>query len=101
LWQKGALQDKAVTSFSGAMNPHGGQESTILALNNVFYHWGAIIVSLGYTDPSVYAAGGNPYGASNTADQDTVSEAVLKAAFHQGVRVATFAEAIRKIRKSG
>jgi NAD(P)H dehydrogenase (quinone) len=50
LWQKGALADKAATSFSGAMNPHGGQESTILALNNVFYHWGAIIVAVGYTD---------------------------------------------------
>lgn len=94
LWQKGALADKAVTSFSGAMNAHGGQESTILALNNVFYHWGAIIVSLGYTDPSVYAAGGNPYGASNTAADATVAEAVLKAAFHQGVRLARVAEAL-------
>lgn len=100
LWQAGALQDKAVTSFSGAMNPHGGQESTILALNNVFYHWGCVIVSLGYTDPIVYAAGGNPYGTSNTANENTVPEAVLKAAFHQGVRVAKVAEAIRSIRKS-
>ncbi len=96
LWQKGSLANKAVTSFSGAMNPHGGQESTILALNNVFYHWGAIIVSLGYTDPSVYAAGGNPYGASNTANSDGVDEAVLKAASHQGVRLARVAEALVK-----
>jgi NAD(P)H dehydrogenase (quinone) len=36
LWLKGSLANKAVTSFTGAMNPHGGQESTILALNNVF-----------------------------------------------------------------
>lgn len=91
LWQKGVLADKAVTSFSGAMNPHGGQESTILALNNVFYHWGAIIVPTGYTDPSVFAAGGNPYGTSNTASEPTVSEAVLAAARHQGARLARFA----------
>ena len=98
LWQKGGLADKAATSFSGAMNAHGGQESTILALNNVFYHWGAIIVSLGYTDPSTYAAGGNPYGASNTASEDSVAEAVLNAARHQGVRLARVAEALLRIR---
>jgi NAD(P)H dehydrogenase (quinone) len=95
LWQKGALRDKAVTSFSGAMNPHGGQESTILALNNVFYHWGAIIIPVGYTDATVYAAGGNPYGTSNTASQDgSVSEEVLAAARHQGARLARYTELI-------
>lgn len=96
IWQKGLLANKAVTSFSGAMNPHGGQESTILALNNVFYHWGAIIVSMGYTDQSIYAAGGNPYGTSNTANQDTVSDAVLKAAHYQGARVARVADALAR-----
>jgi NAD(P)H dehydrogenase (quinone) len=98
LWLKGALANKAATSFSGAMNPHGGQESTILALNNVFYHWGCIIVSVGYTDQSIYDAGGNPYGTSNTANQDTVSEAVLKAAFYQGSRIARVAEALLGLR---
>jgi NAD(P)H dehydrogenase (quinone) len=94
LWQKGGLANKAATSSSGAMNLHGGQESTILALSNVFYHWGAIIVSLGYTDPVVSAAGGNPYGTSNTANEDVVPDAVLKAAFHQGTRLARVAEAL-------
>jgi NAD(P)H dehydrogenase (quinone) len=98
LWQKGALADKAATSFSGAMNAHGGQESTILAINNIFYHWGSIIVPLGYTDPVVYTAGGNPYGTSNTADSDTVSEPVLNTARHQGRRVARVAEALMTIR---
>ncbi len=96
LWQKGVLADKAVTSFSGAMNPHGGQESTILALNNAFYHWGAIIVPTGYTDPSIYAAGGNPYGTSNTAAEPAVSEAVLAAARFQGARLARFAGLIAR-----
>lgn len=94
LWQKGALANKAATSFTGAMTSHGGQESTILALNNAFYHWGAILVPPGYTDQSVYAAGGNPYGTSNTANEDTVSEVVRNAAFHQGARLATIANAL-------
>jgi NAD(P)H dehydrogenase (quinone) len=98
LWQKGVLANKAVTSFSGAMNPHGGQESTILALNNAFYHWGAIIVPPGYTDPSIYAAGGNPYGTSNTANEDTVSEAVLKAATYQGTRLAKVGQLLISLR---
>jgi NAD(P)H dehydrogenase (quinone) len=98
IWQKGALANKAATSFSGAMNPHGGQESTILALNNAFYHWGAIIVAPGYTDASVYAAGGNPYGTSNTANTDAVPDAILKAAFYQGARLAKVAAALLPIR---
>jgi NAD(P)H dehydrogenase (quinone) len=94
LWQRGVLANKAVTSFTGAMNPHGGQESTLLALNNAFYHWGSIIVSVGYTDPSIYAAGGNPYGTSNTANEKTVSDAVLQAAFYQGSRLARIADCL-------
>lgn len=94
LWQRGVLADKAVTSFSGAMTPHGGQESTILALNNVFYHWGAIIVPTGYTDPSIFAAGGNPYGTSDTASDENVGEQVLTAAHYQGARLARFAALI-------
>lgn len=97
LWQKGVLANKAVTSFTGAMNPHGGQESTILAMNNAFYHWGAIIVPTGYTDPSIYAAGGNPYGTSNTANEDQVPDAVLKAATFQGSRLARVAAALLKM----
>jgi NAD(P)H dehydrogenase (quinone) len=98
IWQKGALANKAATSFTGAMNPHGGQESTILALNNAFYHWGAIIVPPGYTDESIYAAGGNPYGTSNTANENTVSDAVLKAAYYQGTRLAKAAAALLQLR---
>jgi NAD(P)H dehydrogenase (quinone) len=98
LWQKGALADKAATSFTGAMNPHGGQESTILALNNVFYHWGAIIVSMGYTDPVIYESGGNPYGTSNTAGDGQVPPAVLKTAYHQGTRLARVAALLASAR---
>ena len=101
LWQKGALANKAVTSFSGAMNPHGGQESTILALNNVFYHWGAIIVGTGYTNPIIFQAGGNPYGTSLTATDDgVIPDPVLGAARWQGERLARVADALAANRAS-
>src|SRR3954452_11975787 len=66
LWQEGKLADKPVTAFTSAFNRHGGSEATILSLSNVFYHGGALIVPPGFTDPAVYAAGGNPYGTSFT-----------------------------------
>src|SRR5439155_10419627 len=66
LWREGRLADKPVTAFTSAINRHGGSEATILSLGNVFYHWGALIIPPGYTDASVYAAGGNPYGTSST-----------------------------------
>lgn len=92
LWMEGALAGKVASSFTSTMNANGGQESTILALNNVFYHWGAIIVPPGYTDPRVFASGGNPYGISSTGaptDDD------LASAVYQGERVAEVAQKLR------
>lgn len=91
LWQEGVLADKPVTSFTSAINAHGGAESTILALNNVFYHWGSLIIGPGYTDPVVYGAGGNPYGTSHATGMPAVEPdpAVLAVARYQGQRLAT------------
>ncbi|MBO2451231.1 NAD(P)H:quinone oxidoreductase [Actinomadura barringtoniae] len=86
LWREGRLADKPVTAFTSAYNRHGGNEATILSLGNVFYHWGSLIVPPGYTDPAVYAAGGNPYGAS--ASGGGFDDAALDAARHQGLRLA-------------
>ena len=91
LWQEGKLADKPVTAFTSAFNRHGGNEATILSLANVFYHWGSLIVPTGYTDPVVYAAGGNPYGtsfATSTANGDGPDAAALEAARYQGRRLA-------------
>lgn len=89
LWAQGKLA-KPATSFTSTMNMHGGQESTILSLNNVMYHWGCIIVPPGYTDQTVFAAGGNPYGTSWASGQqgDRPNEAALAAARYQGRRLA-------------
>ena len=88
LWSEGKLADKVAAGFTSAMNPHGGQESTLLALYNTFHHWGAYIVTPGYTDPRSFAAGGNPYGVSSS-QEPTAEE--LDAARYLGERVATVA----------
>jgi NAD(P)H dehydrogenase (quinone) len=90
LWREGRLADKPVTAFTSAFNRHGGSEATILSLGNVFYHWGALIVPPGFTDPAVYAAGGNPYGTASVTGPtgDGPDVAALDAARYQGRRLA-------------
>ena len=51
--------NKVVSAMSSAQNPHGGQEATVKSLYTSMMHWGAIIVSPGYTDDSIFKAGGN------------------------------------------
>lgn len=100
LWGQGKLVNKVVTAMSSAMNPHGGQEATILSLYTTMYHWGAIVVTPGYTDQILYSAGGNPYGMSVTVDgegnmkedRDTVKQAVawqVKRAIDIGKRICS------------
>jgi len=67
LWGAGKLINKVASSFTSTGTAHGGQESTILAINNTFYHWGAIIVAPGYADPIQFQAG-NPYGTSHISN---------------------------------
>src|SRR5690348_7118955 len=100
LWQEGKLADKPVTTFVSSAERHGGQEATILSLNNVFYHWGCVIVPLGYTDDVVYAAGGNPYGTSWPAGFPSTmpDEATLACAHYQGRRLARFAQVLAAAR---
>ncbi len=69
-WSQGKLANKVVSAMASAQNPHGGQEMTILGLYTSMMHWGAIIVPPGYTDASVFTAGGNPYGTSVQQGQD-------------------------------
>ncbi|MDD7306388.1 MAG: NAD(P)H:quinone oxidoreductase type IV [Peptoniphilaceae bacterium] len=69
-WAKGKTANKVVSAMSSSENPNGGQENTILNIYTVMYHWGAIVVAPGYTDSSIFAAGGNPYGTSATFGKD-------------------------------
>ncbi|MCW3070618.1 MAG: wrbA [Bacteroidetes bacterium] len=97
LWQQGKLTNKVVSAMSSAMNPHGGQEATVLALYTTMYHWGAIVVAPGYTDPVTFAAGGNPYGTSVSVDEKgKMKEDVKDAVMHQAKRVVQVAGWIKK-----
>ncbi len=89
LWAQGKLADKVATSFTTASTAHGGLESTLLAINNVFYHWGAIVVPLGYTDPHLKESG-NPYGGSFVSRKSAAPDDIaLDALRLQGRRLAT------------
>ena len=103
LWQQGKLADKVATAFTSSQTPHGGQETTILALNNTLYHWGMLIVPVGYTVREVFAAGGNPYGASYTAGHSVMGpdEHALAVARYQGERLARYAAVVAKARREG
>lgn len=92
LWGAGKLINKFASSFTSTSTAHGGQESTILALNNTFYHWGAIIVPPGYADPIQFQAG-NPYGASfvNSTGALKPDDVARAAARFQGKRVVDIA----------
>ena len=90
VWFQGKLANKAVSAMTSAQNPHGGQEATILGLYTTFLHWGAIIAAPGYTDQSIFAAGGNPYGYSHTQGKD-FGEAETAAIQHQARRLVEIA----------
>jgi len=85
LWLEGKLANKTVTATTSAQNVHGGQETTLINLYTSVMHWGAIIVAPGYTDPSLFAAGGNPYGVSTTAGE--VGPEIETALKHQATRL--------------
>jgi len=100
LWAQGKLINKVVSAMSSASNPHGGQEATIKAIYTTMMHWGAIIVPPGYTDNSIFAAGGNPYGTSVTVGEDgNMVENVKEAVKHQAKRTVEVAAWIKKGKK--
>ncbi len=89
LWSQGLLADKVYSGFTSASTSHGGNESTLTALANVFSHWGGIVVPPGYTD-AVKFADGNPYGTTYVSgDGSRPDQKALDAAAYQGKRVAT------------
>jgi NAD(P)H dehydrogenase (quinone) len=92
VWQEGKLADKPVSAMTSAMNVHGGQEATLLSLYTTFMHWGAVIVAPGYTDASIFSAGGNPYGYSQGAGE--IGAEGRAAISHQARRVVDYARRI-------
>ncbi|ETW13569.1 flavodoxin/nitric oxide synthase [Roseivivax marinus] len=85
LWMDGKLADKTVTAATSANTMHGGQETTLLTMMVTFSHWGCIMVPPGYTDQSIFEAGGNPYGFSKAAGELTDTDKAALA--HQAKRL--------------
>ena len=97
LWANGKTVNKVVSAMTSAQNPHGGQEATLLSLYTAMMHWGAIIVTPGYSDPVVFGAGGNPYGTSVSVDQDgNMVEDVEAAVKYQAKRAVTVADWVKQ-----
>ena len=93
IWAKGKTINKVVSAMSSAQNPQGGQEATILNIYTSMMHWGAIIAPTGYTDQSIFGAGGNPYGTSVTVGPDgKMVEDVEAAVKHQAKRTVSVAK---------
>ncbi|MFD9031921.1 flavodoxin family protein [Streptomyces sp. NPDC059567] len=93
----GPLSGKPASGFVTTARPHAGSESALLAFHHVLLHGGAVVVPPGYTDPSVFEAGGNPYGTSHPLTAGAVpSHAVREAARHQGRRAALAGDLLRR-----
>jgi len=96
IWAQGQTVNKVVSAMSSAQNSHGGQEATVLSLYTMMMHWGAIITTPGYTDDSIFAAGGNPYGTTVTVDQEgQMIEDVVEAVKHQTKRTLDVASWVK------
>ena len=87
VWSQGLLVNKIVTAMSSAMNVNGGVGETIRSIYTSAMHFGAIIVTPGYTDPSIYAAGGNPYGTSASIIDGEIMNDAEGAVRHQAKRI--------------
>ena len=96
IWATGKTVNKAVSAMTSAQNPHGGQEATLLSLYTSMFHWGAIVVTPGYTDASVGLAGCNHYGTSVTINQEgKMVENVRPAVEHQVKRLLEVAAKLK------
>ncbi|SDQ98114.1 flavodoxin family protein [Actinopolyspora saharensis] len=95
-WRKQQLADKIYSVFTATNSPHGGQESTLLALTNSLHHFGGIIVPPGYTDPAKFTDG-NPYGTAHCTGEGgkKIDDATRNAARVQSERVVRVSRALK------
>ncbi|MFF4269809.1 NAD(P)H:quinone oxidoreductase [Streptomyces sp. NPDC001536] len=94
-WRKGELADKVYSGFTSTGSPHGGNESTLLALMHSFHHFGGIVVAPGFTHPDKFVDG-NPYGTAHHDAGGTlpVGDITRNAARVQADRVVRVARAL-------
>lgn len=94
-WRRGELADKIYSGFTSTGSPHGGNESTLLALMQSFHHFGGIVVAPGFTHPDKFVDG-NPYGTAHHDAGGTVpvGDVTRNAARVQAERVVRLAKAL-------
>ncbi|PZT74836.1 MULTISPECIES: flavodoxin family protein [unclassified Streptomyces] len=95
----GELADKVVSAFTSGSAPHGGHETTLMALYNAVCHWGSLIVATGSTGEVLYRPeNGNPYGSSSVTRNrpGNVHEDNLEAVRFQTRRVVVVAETLAR-----
>ena len=95
-WRRGLLADKVYSAFCSGATPHGGLESTLLAMHTVICHLGGIVVPPGYCEPAKYADG-NPYGTCHASGRigGAIDSVTFAAAAVQARRVVAVARALR------
>lgn len=86
LWASGKLANKTFSAMTSAQNVNGGQETTLQTLYFSAMHWGCILTPPGYTDQVIFGSGGNPYGASVTANGQPLSDADKASIHYQAKR---------------
>lgn len=95
LWLRGALVNKPAGVFCSTGSMHGGQESTLLAMQVPLLHHGMLIAGLPFTHRELNetTSGGTPYGASHVAGSDgaTLSNDEQTLARAHGQRIAELA----------
>ncbi|QNP68665.1 flavodoxin family protein [Streptomyces roseirectus] len=93
----GPLWGKPAGGFTVVPTPHAGAETALLDLGHMLLHTGAVLVPPGYTDPSVEAAGGNPYGTSWSLTEGPLpTPEATAAAAHQGRRTVLAGDLLRR-----
>lgn len=95
LWAAGGTVNKVVSAMSSAQNMHGGQEATLLSFYTIMMHWATIIVPPGFSDPVIFKSGGNPYGASATADGKGLTDALKASVQYQARRTLEVAAKLK------
>jgi len=97
LWRDNVLYGKPVGFFTEASTTHGGHETTILTMSTYAYHFGMIIVPLGYGIPEMFqtTTGGSPYGASHLGVREELDENERKIARFLGKRVTEVARKLK------
>jgi NAD(P)H dehydrogenase (quinone) len=98
-WMKGSLINKPAGFFTGTSSLHGGQESTLLSMMIPFFHHGAVMVGLPYSNPAVgnTRSGGTPYGATHFggSDQRAIDTDERSLFVALGERIATVAKKLK------